>query len=285
MENRNLVISATRASGTPSFDPQGPSSQPPQAEASEEQLYKVSITSGGLHAGLGLLDRATAGTFSVNSASVELHLNRTVPLQIASEQVDSSATPVVRGHVDFSGVASQCCPATLWPVIAVLQQLQQQQHQQLHQQLQWQLMQQHSSHQSVSSPAPVDTGSGTSDLRQRSQMSNDTQLNEPPTAADISSAAIQDGLAQPAVAGEAAADVSATEATLHIQWEVCLQTSSHSQIQVVAETGTILSYRHPAYNTVICNVLVYRLSQSSATCMDVAGVSVSHKLCISLACA
>ncbi len=46
LENRNLVLSATRASGPHPGDPQAPTSQHPQAPSSEEQLYTVSITSG-----------------------------------------------------------------------------------------------------------------------------------------------------------------------------------------------------------------------------------------------
>ena len=45
-ESRNLVLSALRASGPYSGDPQAPTSQHTLAPSSEEQLYTISLTSG-----------------------------------------------------------------------------------------------------------------------------------------------------------------------------------------------------------------------------------------------
>ena len=233
VENRNLVLSAAHASGPPSADPQAPTSHNPLAGSSEEQLYVISVTSGGAHAGIGLVNQPAASTVSINSASVELCLNRTVPTTNASVPVDNNtAAAVVRAHVDLVGASTQCCPAMLWPVVATLQQLQQQQQQQTHQQLQQQSLQQGSSSPCVILPAAVDVQPHAGDLWQRRQTGNNALPDDRSHNAAVdtiqqrSTMDVDDEAIQPAA-----------EAALGIQWELCLQISSHSHVEVLGEAG------------------------------------------------
>ncbi|KAL0027199.1 hypothetical protein WJX77_002651 [Trebouxia sp. C0004] len=97
-ESRNVLLTASRATGPYSGDPQAPTSQHPLASSNEEQLYTVSITSDGAHAGLGLTNSHAAGTVSISKVSLDLHLNRAVPTSPQSAAGSDPAAAVLRGH-------------------------------------------------------------------------------------------------------------------------------------------------------------------------------------------
>ena len=228
VENRNLVLSAARASRPPPLDPLAPTSQHPLAGSSEEQLYVISVTSGGAHAGLGLVDQPPASTVSINSASMELRLNSNVPMPSAYVLVGNTAAAVLRAHIDFAGVSTQCCPAMLWPVVATLQQI--------HQQVQQQALQQGRNPGSFM-PAALDAQPREGELRQRTVTGDALAADKSghvsmDSTAQRSAVDIQDEAVQ-----AAAAAASAAEAALGIQWELCMQTSSHCQLEVVGEAG------------------------------------------------
>lgn len=241
LENRNLTLSAVRAVGTPSPDPQAPASQHPLAPSSEQQVYVVSVTSGGAHASLGLVNSPPASSISMNSASVEVRLNRAVPTPGASALVKATATAVVRAHVDFVGVTAQCCPSVLWPVVKSLQQLQQQQEQQVQQQLL-----QHGTQQASPKPSAADGQPDRGPVPQQNASSSTL-----PAVAFLSSPGIDSAQAAEQVGGLAvtpailvketatptAAPAAAVEAAVSIQWELCLQTSSSSHVELMAESG------------------------------------------------
>ncbi|KAL0030048.1 hypothetical protein WJX79_003167 [Trebouxia sp. C0005] len=105
-ESRNLVLSALRASGPYSGDPQAPTSQHTLAPSSEEQLYTISLTSDGAHGGLGLTNSHAAGTVSISMASVDLQLNRAVPTLPRSAAGSDPAAAVLRGHWEVCVQAS-----------------------------------------------------------------------------------------------------------------------------------------------------------------------------------
>lgn len=236
LETRNLTLSAARATGTPPPDPQAPTSQHPLAASSELQVYVVSVTSGGVHAGLGFVNSPPAGSVSMNRASVEVRLNRAVPTSSAIGR--ATATAVVRAHVDFAGVTGQSCPSVLWPVVATLKQLQQQlaqqqQQAQQHQQAQQQLLQPGThvaspmpaaadSHHPVMGLVPQQGGAGTA--------TTTLPAEEQGNSLGARSEHATEQAATPAVA-------PAVEAAVSIQWELCLQTSSSSHVELVAESG------------------------------------------------
>ncbi len=201
----------------------------------------------------------------MSKVSLDLHLNRAVPTSPQSAAGSDPAAAVLRGHVNFTGVASQCCPAALWPLLAALQQLLQQQQQQ--QQLQQQLMQQ----QQGTSQVLPSFGRSTEDsdegqLRQRHHTSEEATPDQSAAAAAaadddalgvISSQSLSNANQQPgtepvaqqaysgvaaSTAGQeaAAAPVSEAEAALSVQWEVCVQASSETQMGVVADNGVVV---------------------------------------------
>ncbi len=217
----------------------------------------------GAHAGLGLANSHAAGTVSMSKVSLDLHLNRAVPTSPRSAAGSEPAAAVLRGHVNFTGVASQCCPAALWPLLAALHQLQQQQQQQQ----QRMMLQQQGTSQVLPSFGRSTEVSNEGQLRQRHHTS------EEPTQDESAAAAVDDGAlgvselnssqgssraneqpgtesvvqrtpsreAAPAAGQEpAAAPVSEAEAALSVQWEVCVQASSETQIEVVADNGVVL---------------------------------------------
>ena len=240
LENRNLTLSAARATGTPCPDPQAPISQHPLAPSSEQQVYVVSVTSGGAHASLGLVNSPPASSISMNSASVEVHLNRAVPTPGASAPAAAAAAAVVHAHVDFVGMTAQCCPSMLWPVVRALQQLQQQQEQQVQQQLL-----QHGTHPASPMPAaaagPPDRGLVPQHGNAGSSAVPAGDLLSSP-GVDLAQAAEQAGVPSvpPTVeqtAAPAAAPAATAEPAVSIQWELCLQTSSSSHVELMAASG------------------------------------------------
>lgn len=234
LETRNLTLSAGRATGTPPADPQAPTSQHPLAASSELQVYVVSVTSGGAHAGLGFVNSPSAGSVSMNRASVEVRLNRAVPTSSALGR--ATATAVVRAHVDFAGVTGQCCPSMLWPVVASLKQLQQQQ--QVQQQSHQQLLQP-GTHVAPPMPAAADTHlSGRGLVPQQGEASTTTTTTLPADDQGSSLGARSKHAAEQAATPAAAPAVAAAvEAAVSVQWELCLQTSSSSHVELVAESG------------------------------------------------
>ena len=231
LENRNLTLSATRASGPPSPDPKAPTSQHPLADSREEQVYVVSVSSGGAHAGLGFVNQPPASTLSINSASVEVRLNRVVPVASASTNVKTAAAAVVHAHADFVGVASQCCPSMLWPVVATMQQLQEQQ----------QLLQQ-GTHKASPMPAATDHESSRGDMLPISSSTLPADDSGSLPGADTTQAATQ-----ASVPAAAPAPAPTAEDAVNVQWELCLQTSSSSQLEVMAQSGQWLM-RIPAHS-------------------------------------
>ena len=258
LENRNLILSAARATGTPCPDRKAPTSQHPLAPSSEQQVYVVSVTSGGAHASLGLVNAPPASSISMNSASVEVRLNRAVPTPGPSAPVAAAPAAVVRAHVDFVGMTAQCCPAMLWPVIRTLQQLQQQQEQQVQQLLQ------HWTHQASSMPAAANGQPDRGLVPQRGNASSSTVpadelLSSPGT--DPAQAAEQAGVPAvapaPAVEQTAAPAAATAEPAVCIQWELCLQTSSSSHAELMAESGQSLGL------TYAMNALQYGVQTSA----------------------
>jgi len=213
------------------------------------------VFAGGAHAALGLVNNPPAGTVSISGASADLHLNRAVP-SLEQSAADSQLAAVLRAHVDYTNVASQCCPGTAWPLVTVLQQLQIEQQQQLHQQL---LQQQGSSGVLLDSHVAA-APEGSSQLWQRRRTSEDpstattaaattpsvesiypegmTASGQPNQAPDADR---QAAAPAPAAAQEALpAGGSAPEAPMSIQWELCIQASSGSQLKVVTDSGAVV---------------------------------------------
>ena len=249
LENRNLTLSAARATGTPCADPQAPTSQHPLAPSSEQQVYVVSVTSGGAHASLGLVNSPPASSFSMNSASVEVCLNRAVLTPGASAHVIATAAAVVRAHVDFVAVTAQCSPSMLWPVVRNLQQLQQQQAQHVQPQLL-----QRGTHEASPMPSSADGQPDRGLVPQRgnassSQVPSGNQLSSPEidpalAAEQADATAVAPAPAVEQTAALAAAAMAAAEPAVSIQWELCLQTSSSSHIELMAESGQWLRHRY-----------------------------------------
>ena len=199
----------------------------------------------------------------MSKVSLDLHLNRAVPTSPESAAGSDPAAAVLRGHVNFTGVASQCCPAALWPLLATIHQLQQQQQQQ--QQL---TLQQQATSQVLPSFGRSTEDSNEGQLRQRHHSSEQPTQDESAAAAAAAAdalggtglnsyqgssdanqqpgteAAAQQGTSEEAAsaAGQepAAAPVSEAAAALSVQWEVCVQASSETQIEVVADSGVVL---------------------------------------------
>lgn len=189
----------------------------------------VSVTSGGAHAGLGFVNSPPAGSVSMNRASVEVHLNTAVPTSSALGRATAAA--VVRAHVDFAGVTGQCCPSMLWPVVATLKQLQQQQ-------VQRQLPQP-GTH--VASPRAASAEShhlGRGLLPQQGgDASTTTTMLPAEDQSSLPGAHSKHPAEQAATPAVAPAVAPAVEAAVNVQWELCLQTSSSSQVELVAESG------------------------------------------------
>lgn len=246
LENRNLTLSAARATGNPCADPQAPTSQHPLAPSSEQQVYVVSVTSGGAHASLGLVNSLPASSFSMNSASVDVRLNRAVLTPGASAHVIATAAAVVRAHVDFVAVTAQCSPSMLWPVVRSLQQLQQQQEQQVQQQLPQR------GTREASSTANDQPDRGLVPQRgnaSSSQVLSGNQLSSPEIDPALAAEQADAMAVAPAPAVEqtvalAAAAMAAAEPAVSIQWELCLQTSSSSHVELMAESGQWLRHRY-----------------------------------------
>ncbi len=224
-------------------------------------MLSYSLPADGAHAGLGLTNSHAAGTVSISKVSLDLHLNRAVPTSPPSAAGSDPAAAVLRGHVNFTGVASQCCPAALWPLLATLHQLQQQQ--QLQQQL---MLQQQGTSQVLPSfgSSTEDTNEG--QLRQQRRTSEEPNRDEAAAAVDDDALGGNglnssqgsghaneqpgtDSVAQHLLSGEAApaagqepaaAAISKAEAALSVQWEICVQAGSETQIEVVADTGAVL---------------------------------------------
>lgn len=234
-ENRDLVLSATRATGPPTLDPQAPSSHP-SAVPNEEQLYTVSIKSGGAHAGFGPANSSAAGTVTISGVSADLHLNRASPTMSQASVESVPAAAVVHAHVEITAVASQCCPAALWPLVSVFQQLLQQQHQE-------QLLRQQGGLLSIPTEGPTQQDRSTQ-LRQRRHTGEDASQGQSVAARQSSEAAAAGqaavGEASPAAGPEPApAVVPASEPCIGFQWEMCIQASSNSQVEVV-NAGSVL---------------------------------------------
>lgn len=210
------------------------------------------VSTGGAHAGLGLVNSPAASTVSITKVSMDLHLSRAVPSMALSAPEAVAAAAVLRGHVEFTGVAGQCCPTALWSTVTALQQLQQQQQR-----------------QTVSGLIP-DSGSGSAQPVS-GQLRHRRHTNEelPTSGAAAAAAATLPGdelrdahLSDPAseqpgegtsaqhmpskeaalVAAQEVASAVApvSESALSIQWELCLQASSVSQVEVVDDTGVAL---------------------------------------------
>jgi G:T/U-mismatch repair DNA glycosylase len=191
----------------------------------------------------------------MSKVSLDLHLNRAVPTSPGSAAGSHPAAAVLRGHVNFTGVASQCCPAALWPLLATLHQLQQQLQQQQQQQ-QLMVQQQGTSLVLPSFGRPTED-SNEGQVRRRHHTSEEPIQDESAATVDDalggtglhtsqgSSNANQqpgtDAVAQEASSGEAApAAGQEADAALSLQWEVCVQASSETQMGVVADNGVVL---------------------------------------------
>ena len=185
----------------------------------------------------------------MNSASVEVRLNRAVPTPGASAPVKATAAAVARAHMDFVGVTAQCCPCMLWPVVRNLQQLQQQQEQQVQQQLL-----KHGIHDAPPTPAAVDGQPDRGLVPQHGIASSSTASSGDVFSApgfESAQAAQQAGVPGVAAAtavgqaaAPAAAPTAAAESAVSIQWELCLQTSSSSHVELLAESGQWLRLRY-----------------------------------------
>ena len=216
------------------------------------------VSTGGAHAGLGLVNSPAAGTVSITKVSMDLHLSRALPSMAPSAPEAATAAALLRGHVEFIGVASQCCPTALWSTVTALQQLQQQQQQQQQQQ-----------RQMVRELVPSSASGSAQPLS--GQLQHRRHTNEEPSTSDASAVAAaallgdelhdphhsdpaseqpcEDPFAQHVPSEEAASEAAqeaasavapVSEPALSIQWELCLQASSVSQVQVVDDTGAVL---------------------------------------------
>ena len=207
------------------------------------------------------MNSPVAGTVSVSKVSLDLHLNWAVPTSPGSAAGSDPAAAVLRAHVNLTGVASQCCPAALWPLLATLHQLQQQQ--QLQQQL---MLQQQRTGQVLPNFGSSTEEANEGQLRQRHHPSEEPTQDEAAAAVDDGALGVSDlnssqgsshanqqpgtgsvaqstpsREAEPAAGQEpAAAPVSTAEAALSVQWEVCVQASSETQIEVVADNAVVL---------------------------------------------
>ena len=199
----------------------------------------------------------------MSKVSLDLHLNRAVPTSPGSAAGSDPAAAVLRGHVNFTGVSSQCCPAALWPLLAALHQLQQQQQQQQQQRI---MLQQQTTSQMLPSFGRSTEDLNEGQLRQRHHTSEEPTQDESAAAVDDGALGVSglnasegsshanqqpgtDSVAQHTPSREAApaagqepatAPVSEAEAALSMQWEVCVQASSETQVEVVADTGSVL---------------------------------------------
>ena len=190
---------------------------------------------------------------------MDLHLSRALPSMAPSAPEAATAAALLRGHVELTGVASQCCPTALWSTVTALQQLQQQVQQQL-------LLQER---QLVSELVPSSASDSaqpvSGQLRQRRHTNEELPTSGAAAAAaatlpgsdvhdphhsDPASEQPSEGPSAKHAPSQEAASVAAQEAAsavapvsepaLSIQWELCLQASSVSQVQVVDDTGAVL---------------------------------------------
>ena len=189
---------------------------------------------------------------------MDLHLSRALPSMAPSAPEAATAAALLRGHVEFTGVASQCCPTALWSTVTALQQLQQQQQQQ--QQQQRQMVRELVPISASDSAQPV-----AGQLRHRRHTHEELPTSGASAAADAAlpgndlhdphhpspaSEQPSEGTSAQHMPSKEAASVAAQEAAsavapvsgpaVSIQWELCLQASSVSQVQVVDETGAVL---------------------------------------------
>lgn len=253
-ENRNLVLSASRASGPPPSDPQAPTSHPPgDPPAAQEQLCAVTLASGGAHLGIGLADKPVAASVNVSGVSVDLHLLKAEP-KLAIATADSQTAAVVQVHGEANGLAANCCPVTLWPMIDAVQQLQQQQQRHLQEQLLQQQglhlpdapkqppqLQQQLQQQGAGLPMQTLLPQYQHTADEASSMHSPVLTESVPAAADADSARMTNTEAAAAAEQAAVEKVEAVKpAVVSLQWEVALQVSSSSQLEVVGDNGTVL---------------------------------------------
>ena len=131
VENRNFQIHASRQR------PQQPLAAdtaagtahdaPSNNDNAAEQLYWVSLSSGGAHVALGMTDAVPAVTASINALNTELSLTRLQTPSIPAGLLSESAH--LHASLTFHDPSTHCCCETLWPLIATVQQ---QQHVLLH---------------------------------------------------------------------------------------------------------------------------------------------------------
>ena len=124
LENRNFQIRASRQR------PQQPSADSAAADTAQdvpsgndktaaEQLYWVSVASGGAHVGLGMTDAVPAVTASINSLTTELSLTRPQTLSMPAGMPSESAH--LHASLTLHDPSTHCCCETLWPLIATIQ--------------------------------------------------------------------------------------------------------------------------------------------------------------------
>ena len=129
VENRNFQIQAARqqprqpsAASTVS----DPTQHSPPGISSEaaEQLYWVSVTSGGAHVGLGMTDAVPAVTASINALTTELSLTRPSAQGPLERQDIQPQSAQIHASLTFSDPSTHCCYDSLWPFLAATQQQQ-----------------------------------------------------------------------------------------------------------------------------------------------------------------
>ena len=129
MENRNFQILASRQQPRqPSAvrEASDPTQQLPPGISSEaaEQLYWVSVTSGGAHVGLGTTDAVPAVTASINALTTELSLTRPVANGPLAGQGVQPQSAQIHASLTFSDPSTHCCYDSLWSFLAAAQQQQ-----------------------------------------------------------------------------------------------------------------------------------------------------------------
>ena len=240
-ENRGLILSAAKASGQFPAEPQGSAIQPSHAPyPTEQQLYSVTVKSGSAHVGLGLRNQPAAVTVSSNGFATDLHLSRAAP-DMAVSSAEAAAVAVVRAHAEVSGVAARCCPVSLWPLIADLQQLQQQQQQQQQQQYGRQ-QQQHDQQEQYEQQQQQQAQQQQQQQAQHIGPGQNPAQPVASTASGIHLPAVDKSMtnAEPETAAASAASAGVMPPQISLQWELSIQASSSSQLEVLDPNGSVM---------------------------------------------
>ena len=131
VENRNFQIQASRqrtSQPSAASEVSDPTQHLPPGISSEaaEQLYWVSVTSGGAHVGLGMTDAVPAVTASINALTTELSLTRPSAQGPLAGQFAQPQSAQIHASLTFSDPSTHCCYDSLWFFLATVQQQQQQ---------------------------------------------------------------------------------------------------------------------------------------------------------------